>query len=153
MIYRRTKQFFKSKHLHFNLTSKNRYCFNFKIQANGRTGVTAQNIKFFIRNFFRKCDQIFRFLRMWSHLQKKSLRENVNFCAVNISLKAFKKWPNFQQNSKLLQILLPGRAIEIHLLFKSEGPMDIRHRISMALDPRKSNLGISNGCAFIFGSL
>ena len=90
---------------------------------------------------------------MWSHLQKKSLRENVNFCAVNISLKAFKKWPNFQQNSKLLQILLPGRAIEIHLLFKSEGPMDIRHRISMALDPRKSNLGISNGCGFIFGSL
>ena len=38
-------------------------------------------MKFFIKHFFSKCDQIRRFLRMWSHLLK-SLMENFIFCAV-----------------------------------------------------------------------
>ena len=41
---------------------------------------TAQ--KFLIKDFFRKCDQIHRFLRIWSHLLKKSLMENFIFCVV-----------------------------------------------------------------------
>ena len=41
-------------------------------------------MKFFIRDFFSKCDQIRRKLRIWSHLQKKSLMENFIFCAVYI---------------------------------------------------------------------
>ena len=32
-------------------------------------------------NFFSKCDQIRRKLRIWSHLLKKSLMENFIFCA------------------------------------------------------------------------
>ena len=43
---------------------------------------TAQKMKFFIKDFFSKCDQIRRKLRIWSHLLKKSLMENFNFCAV-----------------------------------------------------------------------
>ena len=43
---------------------------------------TAQKIKFSIKNFFSKCDQIRRKLRIWSHLLKKSLMENFIFCAV-----------------------------------------------------------------------
>ena len=43
---------------------------------------TAQNMKFSIKDFFSKCDQIRRFLRIWSHLLKKSLMENFMFCAV-----------------------------------------------------------------------
>ena len=39
-------------------------------------------MKFFIKNFFRKCDQIRRKLRIWSHLLKKLLMENFIFCAV-----------------------------------------------------------------------
>ena len=35
-----------------------------------------------IRDFFRKCDQICRKLRIWSHLLKKSLMENFIFCTV-----------------------------------------------------------------------
>ena len=35
--------------------------------------ITAQKMKFFIRDFFNKCDQICRKLRIWSHLLKKSL--------------------------------------------------------------------------------
>ena len=45
---------------------------------------TAQNMKFFIKDFFIKCDQIRRTLRIWSHLRKKSLMENFVFCAVQV---------------------------------------------------------------------
>ena len=43
---------------------------------------TAQKMKFSIKDFFSKCDQIHSFLRIWSHLLKKSLMENFIFCAV-----------------------------------------------------------------------
>ena len=36
---------------------------------------------FFIKDFFSKCDRIRSFLRIWSHLLKKSLMENFIFCA------------------------------------------------------------------------
>ena len=39
-------------------------------------------MKLSIKNFFSKCDHIRSFLRMWSHLLKKSLTENFIFCAV-----------------------------------------------------------------------
>ena len=44
---------------------------------------TTQKLKFSIKDFFNKCDQIHRKLRIWSHLLKKSLTDNVIFCAVN----------------------------------------------------------------------
>ena len=43
---------------------------------------TAQKMKFSIKDFFSKCDQILSFLRIWSHLLKKSLIENFIICAV-----------------------------------------------------------------------
>ena len=46
--------------------------------------ITAQKMKFSIKDFFSKCDQIRSFLRIWSHLLKKSLIENFIFCAVNV---------------------------------------------------------------------
>ena len=39
-------------------------------------------MKFSIMDFFSKCDQIRRKLRIWSHLLNKSLIENFIFCAV-----------------------------------------------------------------------
>ena len=36
----------------------------------------------FIKYFFSKCDQIHRKRRIWTHLLKKSLMENIIFCAV-----------------------------------------------------------------------
>ena len=42
----------------------------------------AQKMKFSIKGFFSKCDQIRRKLRIWSHLLKKSLMENFIFCEV-----------------------------------------------------------------------
>ena len=43
---------------------------------------TAQKMKFSIKDFFSKCDQICGNLGIWSHLLKKSLMENFIFCAV-----------------------------------------------------------------------
>ena len=43
-------------------------------------------MKFSIKDFFSKCDQIRSFLRIWSHLLKKSLTENFIFCAVTVAI-------------------------------------------------------------------
>ena len=43
---------------------------------------TAPKMKFYIKYFFRKCDQIRRKLRIWSHLLKESLMEKFILCAV-----------------------------------------------------------------------
>ena len=47
---------------------------------------TAQKMKFSIKDFFDKCDQIVSFLRILSHLLKKSLMKNFIFCAVQPTL-------------------------------------------------------------------
>ena len=41
-------------------------------------------MKFFIKDFFSKCDQIRSFQRIWSHLLKKPLMENFVFCAMYV---------------------------------------------------------------------
>ena len=46
----------------------------------GLTNYTAQKVKFSIKYFFSKWDQIHSKLQIWSHLLKKYLMEN--FCAV-----------------------------------------------------------------------
>ena len=43
---------------------------------------TAQKMRFSIKDFFSKFDQIYSFLWIWSHLLKKSLMENFILCAV-----------------------------------------------------------------------
>ena len=43
---------------------------------------TAQKMKFSIKDFFSKCDQILTFLRIQLHLLKKSLMESFILCAV-----------------------------------------------------------------------
>ena len=40
---------------------------------------TSQKMKFSIKDFLSKCDQIRSFLRIWSHLLKKSLMESFFF--------------------------------------------------------------------------
>ena len=47
---------------------------------------TTQKMKFSIKDFFSKRDQICRKLRIWSHLLKKSLMENFIFCAVSLTI-------------------------------------------------------------------
>ena len=53
-----------------------------KIEKTGCSIYTAQKMKFSIKDFFSKCDQIRRKLQIWSHLLKKTLMENFIFCAI-----------------------------------------------------------------------
>ena len=50
---------------------------------------TGQKMKFSIKDFFNKCDQIRRKLRIWSHLLKKFLIGNFIFCAMAIDISYF----------------------------------------------------------------
>ena len=52
------------------------------ILIHSKISATTQKMKFSIKDVFSKCDQIRWKLRIWSHLQKKSLMENFVFCAV-----------------------------------------------------------------------
>ena len=46
-------------------------------------------MKFSIKDYFSKCDQIRSFLRIWSHLLKKSLMENFIFVQWDIFLNTY----------------------------------------------------------------
>ena len=59
-------------------------------------------MKFSIKDLFSKCDQIRSFLRIRSHLLKKSLKENFIPCAVFIDKKKNNfHSTDFQQNLKV----------------------------------------------------
>ena len=45
------------------------------------SNITARKMKFFIKDFLSKCDEIHSFLQIWSHLLNKFLMENFIFCA------------------------------------------------------------------------
>ena len=78
--------------------------------------ITAQKIKFSIKNFLSKCDQIRSFLWIWSHLLKKSLMENFIFCAVygilNVSLYCLQVLLEISANSS--KIIYFYFALRVH---------------------------------------
>ena len=53
---------------------------------------TAQKMNFSIKDLFSKCDQVRRFLRIRSHLLKKSLMRNFFFCAVLVFIPTRTCW-------------------------------------------------------------
>ena len=55
---------------------------NFSQKYSNTSFIHYTKMKFSVKDFFSKCDQIGSFLRIWSHLLKKSLTENFFFCAV-----------------------------------------------------------------------
>ena len=62
---------------------------------------TAQKMKFSIKDFFSKCDQIRSFLWIWSHLLKKFLMENFIFCPVIIKICSLHKLDLILNNAYL----------------------------------------------------
>ena len=58
---------------------------NFIEELLNRIHVTAEKIKFFIQNFFSKCNQIRRKQWIWSHSLKKPLMEKFIFCSVCVT--------------------------------------------------------------------
>ena len=53
--------------------------------------LATQKIKFSIKDFFSKCDQFQKKIRVWSHLLKKFLMENFIFCEASILISVFNK--------------------------------------------------------------
>ena len=73
-------------------------------------------MKFSIKDFFSKCDQIRRKMRIWSHLLKKFLMENFIFCAV---LK-FRVVPLNFDSEKFLYLLKCKICGEVSYIGKAE---------------------------------
>ena len=63
---------------------------------------TAQKMKFLIKDFFSKCNQIPSFLRIWSHLLNKSLMKNFIFCSAKFNTRIC----NFISISQITQFSL-----------------------------------------------
>ena len=74
-----------------SFTSRELIVFNMyaKVYGTKDTVYTAQKMKFCIKGFSSKFDQIRGRLQIWSHLLKKSLMENFVFCVV---VCAFRKY-------------------------------------------------------------
>ena len=68
---------------HYQCSTKTQIQFLWEVVSDCHT---VQKKKFSINDFFSKCDQICRKLRIWSHLLKKLLMENFVFCAVSVFL-------------------------------------------------------------------
>ena len=79
---------------------------------------TAQKIKFTIKDFFSKCDQIRSKLRIWSHLLKEFLMENFIFCAVKDPFSMFDRVLNTFQLPIYFLILSVRGNILIRPCFK-----------------------------------
>ena len=65
-----------------NINNKHKINFDHGIYLSFFRTYTTQKIKFPIKDFFNKRDQICSFLRFRSNLLMKSLMENLTFCAV-----------------------------------------------------------------------
>ena len=57
-------------------------CETSSVESSAKIVSTAPKVKSPIKDFFRKCDQIYSFLRIMLQLLKKSLMENLLFGAV-----------------------------------------------------------------------
>ena len=75
----------------------------------------AQKIKFSIKDFFIKCVKIYNFLRILSHLLKKSLMESISFRAVIKVTQWLRKMPS---KSKVNQISFGKHANTISISLK-----------------------------------
>ena len=66
-----------------------------------------QKMKFSTEDFFSKCDQIRRKLRIWSHLLKKSFMENFVFvqCLTMASIQHAKQYLNLHRTNVVVMFI------------------------------------------------
>ena len=79
--------------------------------------VTAQNMKFSIKDFFSNCDQIHSFLWIWSHLLKKSIIENFIFWAVKVVWHRWRLWSSSSSVLLLYIILSSYHSLQYTRIF------------------------------------
>ena len=98
---------------------------------------TAQKMKFSIKDFFNKCNQICIFLRIWPHLLEKSLMENFIFCALSFRYSYFLL-------RQLVAVTLSGKSLPraniLALLRKRTRSLNVNHCILILDATRKSTV-------------
>ena len=106
------------------------------LKATLRKFYAVQKIKFSIKDFFSKCDQIRRKLRIWSYLLKKSLMQSLIFCVVSckiIVLKIFSKLTGKHLYWTLIFNKIPSRRhiinIKLLIYFSSKLVTTLRNLI------------------------
>ena len=106
-------------------------------------------MKFSIKGFFSKCDQIRGFLRIWSHLLKKSLMEKFIFCAV---YNLFFSSCNTSDYGNCLVILKDWVVVIEHFLFsklsKTTGKIstDVLYKMYLLIDKNENVIKIKDTC-------
>ena len=71
-------------------------------------------MKFSIKDFFSKCDQIRRNLRIWSHLLK-----NFIFCAVNASVRLTYRYIEILRHENITWLEIPKNKLPINFYYVS----------------------------------
>ena len=72
---------------------------------------TVQKMNFSIKNFLSKCDQVRSFMRIWSHLLKKSSMENFIFCGKNCLAEKFTGTVESSSRTNALEYIICARDI------------------------------------------
>ena len=75
-------------------------------------------MKFSIKDFFGKCEQIHRKLRVWSHLLKKPLMENFIFCAVFNTFITILEYDEYLGSNFLAQLSDASKMLARPVYFK-----------------------------------
>ena len=84
-------------------------CFHLQLIFIFHNNFDCIKMKFLIKDFFSKYDQILSFIQIWSHLLKKSLMENLIFCAVFVNCKTLNIPRTFRvifwKNTKMIALM------------------------------------------------
>ena len=89
----------------------------------------VQKMKLSITDFFSKCDQIRSFLRLWSHLLKKSLMKNFIFCTLQLTQKDNPQKISFRINYINKRIRFSWRTIQKYRLLSVNKYLQCTHKI------------------------
>ena len=97
---------------------------------------TSQKMKFSKKDFFSKCDQIRSFLRIWSHLLKKSLMVNLIFSVMLKQLRnsdSLKKLNaiDVKKSSDTKSNSLNEKVFHVHFIREVEGYRTIIRWVSL----------------------
>ena len=80
---------------------------------------TAQKMKISIKDFCSKYDQIWSFLRIWSHLLKKYLIENFLFCAVQcLEAQLFTTFSNLPYH--IVSVIILEMKFKVNAILRNE---------------------------------
>ena len=88
-------------------------------------------MKFYMKDFFSKFDQIRSLLQIWSHLLKKFLMDSFIFCAVISRPEMFCKFPEIRKNHRETPVLKSFSCLRPTPLLKKR----LRHDFPLGISP------------------